>query len=157
LTEHAAQFGGKCYGILSVVGVLYMWVVPQPGPHLRECRIANSTDHGATWQQSDWAFRFEDGLTVPTFLNFGRDNAGSRDEFVYSYFIEPLWGPWTVVAYDDRWGQGHVEVSAFYWSFPAKWQGPDGRRATMVFTGKNSNDSWNTVEGTFVLRPTRQP
>ena len=67
------------------------------------------------------------------------------------------WGPWTVVAYDDRWGEGHVEVSAFYWSFPAKWQGPDGRRATMVFTGKNSNDSWNTVAGTFVRRPARDP
>ncbi len=39
-SEHPAQFGGKSYGIISVGGVLYMWVVPQPGPHLRECRIA---------------------------------------------------------------------------------------------------------------------
>ncbi|MBI2478782.1 MAG: hypothetical protein HYV60_09155 [Planctomycetia bacterium] len=42
--EHAAQFGGKSYGILSFDKTLYMWVVPQPGPHLKECRIASSTD-----------------------------------------------------------------------------------------------------------------
>ena len=83
------------YGILSVNGGLYMWVVPQPGPHLHECRIARSTDHGATWRLSDWAFRFEDGLTIPTFLNFGRDNAGARDDYVYSYLIAPTWGPKT--------------------------------------------------------------
>jgi hypothetical protein len=255
--ERPAEFGGKSYGILSIGGQLVMWVVPQPGPHLRECRIARSKDHGATWQLADWAFRFEDGLTIPTFLNFGRDNAGARDEFVYSYFIEPQWGPktpptsrygfevhrpgrlhlarvpsdsmlnrdryeffagfdpqqqprwssdlaarqavfrddngvgwnvsvsfnaglkryllatehgsthegkfglfdapepwgpWTTIAYDDLWGDGHIEVSAFYWNFPTKWQSSDGQRVTMVFTGKNSNDSWNTVDGHFSLQ-----
>ena len=259
--EHSALFGGKSYGMISVDGALYVWVVPQPGPHLRECRIARSSDHGASWEQADWAFRFEGGLTIPTLLNFGRDNAGARDKFVYSYFIEPKWGPatppesrygfevhrpgcinlarvpnhaimerdryeffagldetgtprwssnvsdkqavfrddngvgwnvsvsfnaglnryllatehtethagrfglfdaqhpwgpWTVVAYEDHWGKGHVEVSAFYWNFPTKWQNRDGRRVTMVFTGKNSNDSWNTVTGTFVIRSTGQ-
>ena len=61
------------------------------------------------------------------------------------------WGPWTTVAYEEAWGQGHVEVSTFYWSFPAKWLSPGGARFTLVFTGKNSNDSWNTVAGRFVL------
>jgi hypothetical protein len=255
--EHPPQFGGKSYGILSVAGVLYLWVVPQPGPHLRECRLAWSTDRGATWRQADWAFRFEEGLTIPTFLNFGRDYAGARDGYVYSYFIEPQWGPessstgnhsfdvhkpghihlsrapraalleraaheffagrdaagkpkwspnvadkqpvfvdpegvgwnvsvshhpglrrcllatehgathvgrfglfdapepwgpWTTVAYEENWGEGHVEVSAFFWSFPTKWLSTDGQRFTMVFTGKNSNDSWNTVNGRFILR-----
>jgi hypothetical protein len=32
--ERPSQFGGKSYGILSVDGVLYMWVAPQPNPHL---------------------------------------------------------------------------------------------------------------------------
>lgn len=255
--EHAPQFGGKSYGIVSVDGELYMWVVPQPGPHLRECRIAHSSDHGATWQLVDWAYRFDDGLTIPTFLNFGRGNAGARDDFVYSYLIEPTWGPktpdkskygfevhqpgrihlarvpkdailtrdryeffsgldeqrqptwsadmadkqavfrddngvgwnvsvsfnaglnrdllatehtsthrgnfglfdapapwgpWTTVAYDDRWGAGAIEASTFYWNFPTKWQSDDGRRVIMVFTGKNSNDSWNTVTGRFTNR-----
>lgn len=253
--KHAAQFGGKSYGILSVAGTLYMWVVPQPGPHLKECRLASSIDHGATWQQADWAFRFEDGLSIPTFLNFGRDYDGARDEFIYSYFIEPQWGPktpadskfgfevhrpgrihlsrvpktslmnreaheffagfdvagkprwsaritdkqpvfsdangvgwnvsvsynaglkryllatehgsthegkfglfdapepwgpWTTVAYEEAWGEGHIGVSAFFWNFANKWLSADGTRFTMVFTGKNTNDSWNTVAGKFV-------
>jgi hypothetical protein len=255
-TENEAQFDGKSYGILSVGGALYMWVVPQPNPHLSECRLARSADHGASWTRADWAFRFEDGLSIPTFLNFGRDYAGARDTHVYSYFIEPgwgperartrygfdvhrpgrihlsrvprrailqrdryeffagldrygrpkwtedpqdkqpvfrdsngvgwnvsvscnaglgryilatehcethagrfglfdapePWGPWTTVAYDDNWGQGEVEVSAFYWVFPTKWIEKDGTRFTMVFTGKGANDSWNTVAGRLHLR-----
>ncbi|TWU31324.1 nucleoside hydrolase [Novipirellula artificiosorum] len=255
--EHAATFGGKSYGILSVDTTLAMWLVPQPGPHLSECRLAQSGDRGQTWQQADWAFRFDQGLSIPTFLNFGRNNAGARDEFLYSYFIEPQWGPktpaesqygfevhkpgrihlarvpkrqmmqrdrfeffagrddknqptwtrsigdkqavfrddngvgwnvsvsfnaglnryllatehsathdgkfglfdapqpwgpWTTVAYEDHWAEGHLEVSTFYWNFPTKWQSSDGRTFTMVFTGKNSNDSWNTVAGRFLRR-----
>ncbi len=256
--ENPAQFGGKSYGILSVGGILYLWVAPQPNPHLDDCRIAISKDHGATWQFADWRFAFADGLTIPTFLNFGRDYAGARDDYVYSYYVQPAWGPgkatkttshtfdvhqpgkiylsrvpkdaildrtrheffagigengkptwsgdlakkrpvfedprgvgwnlsvsynqglrrymlctehtethagklgifdapepwgpWTTVAYDDAWGAGNVEVSTFYWNFPPKWLSADGTQFTFVFTGKNSNDSWNTVAGRFVRR-----
>ncbi len=256
--EHPATFGGKSYGILSVGGVLYLWVAPQPNPHLATATLAVSRDRGATWQLAPWSFRFEDGLTIPTFLNFGRDYAGARDDYVYSYFVAPAWGPgratrttahtfdvhrpgriflsrvpraalldrarheffagfapdraprwssdlaqkapvfsdpngvgwnlsvshnpglrryllatehgethagrfglfdapepwgpWTTVAYDETWGAGHVEVSTFYWCFTPKWLSPDGTRFTMLFTGKNTNDSWNTVAGRFVLR-----
>jgi hypothetical protein len=62
------------------------------------------------------------------------------------------WGPWTTVAYDQAWGDGHIEVSTFYWNFTPKWLSPDGTRFTMIFTGKNTNDSWNTVAGSFVLK-----
>ncbi|MDO8541324.1 MAG: DUF4185 domain-containing protein [Opitutaceae bacterium] len=256
--EHPAQFGGKSYGILSVGGTLYLWLAPQPNPHLENCRIAYSSDHGATWQLADWQFDFADALTIPTFLNFGRDYAGARDRYVYSYYIHPTWGPgratktaahtfdvhqpgrvylsrvpkdailqrqhyeffagfgpdrhptwsadagakrpvfadangvgwnlsvsynpglrryllatehaethagkfglfdapepwgpWTTVAYDNNWGAGHIEATTFYWNFPTKWLSPDGTRFTLVFTGKNTNDSWNTVAGRFVLR-----
>lgn len=258
--EHPAQFGGKSYGILSVDRVLYMWVAPQPNPHLATSQIASSRDFGATWTLADWKFRFGEGLTIPTFLNFGRDYAGARDNYVYSYFIEPTWGPgvakqtkahtfdvhrpgrvhlarvpkdrildrggyefftglagghpgwspnigrkqpvcedpngvgwnlsvsfnpglrryllatehaethagkfglfdapepwgpWTTVAYDERWGEGHIEVSTFYWNFNQKWLSADGTHFTMIFTGKNTNDSWNTVQGRFV--PKRTP
>jgi len=250
------QFEGKSYGILCVDAVLYMWVANQPNPHLRESRIAVSHDHGATWRLAPWAFTFADNLTIPTFLNFGRDYEGSRDSYVYSYCIHPTWGPrnaenrygfdvhkpgrvylvrspknailqrgevqffagfdddkrpiwsyeatskravfedpngvgwnlsvsynpglkryllctehdathagrfglfdapepwgpWTTVAYEESWGADHVEVSSFYWSFPAKWLRSNGREFTLVFTGKNSNDSWNTVDGRFVPR-----
>lgn len=256
--ERPADFGGKSYGILAVDGVLYLWVAPQPNPHLDHSQLASSRDHGRTWQLADWKFPFRDGLTVPTFLNFGRDYAGARDAYVYSYYIQPAWGPgkatrtpahtfdvhqpgrihlsrtpkdavldraryeffaglapdgtprwtrdpavkqpvfadpngvgwnlsvsynpglrryllttehtethagkfglfdapepwgpWTTVAYDETWGAGHVEVSTFYWNFPTKWLSADGTRFTLVFTGKNTNDSWNTVAGRFIRR-----
>ncbi len=253
-----AQFGGKSYGILAVGDTLYLWVAPQPNPHLAESRLAWSTDHGRTWHRADWSFTFADGLTVPTFLQFGRGYAGARDGYVYSYFIAPTWGPdratrttahtfdvhrpgrvylarcprdavlerggyeffagtapdgtpgwthdlgrkqpvftdaqgvgwnlsvvhhpglrryllatehsethagrfglfdapepwgpWTTAAYDEAWGAGHVETSTFYWNFPTKWLPPEGPAFTLVFTGKNTNDSWNTVAGRFTLR-----
>lgn len=252
-----STFGGKSYGILSVGGVLYMWVAPQPNPHLADCRIASSKDHGATWQLADWKFEYSDGLTIPTFLNFGRDYASARDGYVYSYYIQPVWGPgvskrtpghsfdvhapgrlhlsrvpkdaildrsqyeffaglahgqptwtkdlarkqpvftdtngvgwnlsvthnrglgryllttehtlshsgkfglfdapepwgpWTTVAYEENWGEGVIEVTTFHWVFTSKWMNGNGTQFTMIFTGKNSNDSFNTVSGKFIPR-----
>jgi hypothetical protein len=235
-----------------------MWVVPQPNPHLDYSQIAWSADRGRTWQLADWTFPFSDALSVPTFLNFGRDYAGARDDYVYTYYIHPTWGPakatrspwhtfdvhrpgriylsrvpksaildwqryeffagispdgapswspdrskkhpvfedrsgvgwnlsvtynpglrryllstehsdthvgrlgifdapepwgpWTTVAYEDAWGEGEIEVSTFYWSFPTKWLTADGTGFTMIFTGRSTNDSWNTVAGRFVRR-----
>ena len=255
--DNPAQFDGKSYGILSVDGVLWMWVAAQPARHMESSAIAWSHDHGAHWQLADWNITFEDRLSVPTFLNFGQDYQGARDGFVYSYYIEPTWGPgsmpktahgfevhkpgrihlsrvpqtsiadrdkheffvglddggnptwsreeskrkpvfedakgvgwnvsvvfhpglrryllctehsethagrfgmfdapepwgpWTTVAYEDAWGEGHIEVSTFYWNLTQKWMNTDDSTFTMIFTGKHSNDSWNTVEGRFQLR-----
>jgi hypothetical protein len=259
-TEAPVQFDGKSYGILSVGGVLYMWVVPQPMPHLRESRLAWSEDRGRSWKRSEWAFRFGDGITVPTFLNFGRDYGVARDDFVYTYAIRPAygpggspdrrahprgfdvhrpgiidlarvpkgrihdraayeffegmdgdgkvrwrsevtkkepvfrdangvgwnmsvsfnaglkryllitehgvthqsrlglfdapepWGPWTTVEYDDKWGEGRVPLTTFHWVLPTKWMSEDGLRFTLVFSGTEANDAFNTVEGKFVRR-----
>ena len=254
--KNAAQFEGKSYGILSVNKTLYLWVAYQPGRHLQSCRLAKSIDNGEHWTLSDWEFTFKDHLTIPTFLNFGQDYEGARDDYVYSYFIHPTWGPessstgnygfdvhrpgrvylsrvpknkitdqrayeffagfddgppiwtrdiekklpvfedengvgwnlsvsyvpaldryllctehrqthqsqlgifdatspwgpWTTVCYTDSFGKDAIEQSCFYWSFPSPWLKPDGQ-FTMAFTGKNSNDSWNTVPGRFRLRP----
>ncbi len=252
-----AQFDGKSYGMLSVSGVLYMWVAAQPARHMESSAIARSVDHGAHFQLADWKLTFEDGLTVPTFLNFGRDYSGARDGYLYSYLIEPTWGPdslpttthgfdvhkpgrihlarvpsnsilkrdryeffaglgpdgspmwtsmvqakrpvfedangvgwnvsvvfnpglgryllctehtashagrlgmfdapepwgpWSTIAYEDAWGTGHVEVSTFFWNFTQKWINDDGTKFTIIFTGKNTNDSWNSVNGQFVLQ-----
>ena len=108
--EHPAQFAGKSWGTISVGGVLYSWVVPDnpdtagsgdnfrytddpaiawPRDHYRYVHLVRSKDHGATWQKASWRWWREDNLIVGTFLNFGRDNAGARDEFVYAYFIRP--------------------------------------------------------------------
>lgn len=86
--ENSAQFGGKSYGIISVDGVLYMWVSPgSDDTNYTETRIAWSDDHGATWTRVDWSFTDSDQLVLPTFLQFGKDYAGARDEYVYSYAI----------------------------------------------------------------------
>ena len=45
-------------------------------------QLAWSKDHGKTWT---WGFKFETSFGSPTFLNFGRDYAGARDGYVYTY------------------------------------------------------------------------
>ncbi len=84
--------------MISVESTLYMWVVPDKPDtkdyrnHYEYIELARSQDFGLTWTKADWKFYQSEDLTIPTFLNFGRDNAGvpSRyGDFVYSYFIKP--------------------------------------------------------------------
>jgi hypothetical protein len=87
-TENPAQFGGKSYGIVSVGGRLYKWVSPGSGvENYKEARLAMSSDHGATWTKANWAFTQQEALILPTILQFGRDYAGARDNYVYHYAI----------------------------------------------------------------------
>jgi hypothetical protein len=212
-----------------------------------------------SWQPAEWAFNFVDGLTIPTFLNFGQGYAGARDEYVYNYYIQPQygpgqsetadafngfdvhrpgtvylsrvprtrildrdpyefaagsadghplwtsnidekkpvftddsgvgwnlsvsfnpglqryilctehsrthrgclgmfdapepWGPWTTIAYEQAWGEGHVPVNTFYWSIPVKWISDDGLEFTLLFTGPGENDAFNAVRGRFHRAP----
>ena len=70
--------GEKASGMLSVAGTLYMWV-----RNARNSRLAWSTDNAATWTWSDW--KFDVSFGHPAFLNFGKDYAGARDDYVYVY------------------------------------------------------------------------
>jgi hypothetical protein len=70
--------GIKANGILMVDGVLYLW-----GRNAGNAQLAWSTDHARTWTWSDWKFTTSFGC--PTFLNFGRNYQGARDEYVYTY------------------------------------------------------------------------
>jgi CubicO group peptidase (beta-lactamase class C family) len=70
--------GKKASGMLMVDGTLYMWV-----RNAGNSQLAWSADHGRTWQWSVWRFTVSFGC--PTFLNYGRDYSGARDEFVYVY------------------------------------------------------------------------
>jgi CubicO group peptidase (beta-lactamase class C family) len=70
--------GMKTSGILMVDGVLYLWV-----RNAANSQLAWSIDRGRTWTWSDW--RFTASFGCPTFLNFGRNYAGARDDFVYVY------------------------------------------------------------------------
>lgn len=84
--ENQAMFGGKSYGLLSVEGILYMWV--SPGSNIEsfeESRLYASIDHARTWNRQEWAFTKTDKIISPTFLQFGKDYANARDQFVYVY------------------------------------------------------------------------
>jgi hypothetical protein len=67
----------KASGILMVDGVLYLWV-----RNVGNAQLAWSEDRGKTWQ---WGFKMEAGFGSPAFLNFGKNYAGARDGYVYTY------------------------------------------------------------------------
>jgi len=75
-TGNGAQ-SPKASGILMVDGVLYLWV-----RNVANAQLLWSQNRGKTWQ---WGFKMEDGFGSPAFLNFGRNYAGARDGFVYTY------------------------------------------------------------------------
>ncbi len=73
--------GKKASGMLMVDGTLYMYVrnADQNG---NDCQLAWSDDHAKTWSWSTWTFT-EFGYCV--FLNYGKNYAGARDDYVYVY------------------------------------------------------------------------
>jgi CubicO group peptidase (beta-lactamase class C family) len=73
--------GRKASGLLCVDGTLYMWT-----RNAQNSQLAWSQDHGRRWQWSDW--RFTEGFGCPTFLNFGKNYAGARDNYVYIYSLD---------------------------------------------------------------------
>jgi CubicO group peptidase (beta-lactamase class C family) len=70
--------GAKASGMLMIDGVLYMMV-----RNTGNSQVAWSTDYGKTWTWCDWKFTTSFG--APSFLNFGSNYAGARDNFVYIY------------------------------------------------------------------------
>ena len=82
--EHIGQGreGKKASGMLMVDGVLYMWLrnANAAGEH---AQLAWSADHGKTWTFGNW--QFTESFGYPTFLNFGKNYQGARDEYVYIY------------------------------------------------------------------------
>jgi len=73
--------GKKASGMLCVGGVLYMWIRNADGRG-RQSQLAVSSDHAKTWKWTTWRFA---EFGYPCFLNFGRNYAGARDEYVYAY------------------------------------------------------------------------
>jgi hypothetical protein len=84
--ENPATFPGKCYGMLCVDCVLYAVVNDQ---ETHTDRIYKSVNHGATWSGAPWTIPAED--RTASFLQFGRDYAGSRDRYVYVYAPMASW------------------------------------------------------------------
>jgi hypothetical protein len=75
------EHGPKASGILMVEGVLYLFA-----RNLDNARLSWSEDHGRTWTHADW--RFTESFGAPTFLNFGKNYAGARDNHVYVYSFD---------------------------------------------------------------------
>ena len=71
--------GKKASGMLSVGGILYMWVRNVDGKG-KQSQLAWSDDHGETWQWSNWKLE-EFGYC--TFVNFGKNYDDAMDNFVY--------------------------------------------------------------------------
>lgn len=70
--------GAKASGMLMVDGVLYMLA-----RNTRNSQLAWSVNGARTWTWANW--RFTTSFGYPTFLNFGRNYAGARDDYVYVY------------------------------------------------------------------------
>lgn len=90
-------FSGKSWATIAVNDVLYMWFVPdvpdtiskRQRDHYAYADLAKSTDLGQSWTKTGVRFFSTEDLTIPAFINFGKNNAGARDEYVYSYFSRP--------------------------------------------------------------------
>ena len=68
------------------------------------------------------------------------------------------WGPWTTVAYEHGWGKGLFDgTCCLLWHFAPKWWSDGGRDFTMVFSGGNRPNSWNTIEGRFTVEEAAAP
>jgi hypothetical protein len=91
--ENPAEFGGKAYSLLSVEGTLYTWRCGDTdgATSLDFQELYRSTDYSATWRSTGVKFTqssFADGdpgFYCPTFLQFGKDYGGARDDYVYMY------------------------------------------------------------------------
>jgi CubicO group peptidase (beta-lactamase class C family) len=68
--------GRKASGLLMVDGTLYL--IARNANH---AQLSSSRDRGRTWTWADWAF--DTSFGCPTFVNFGRNYAGARDDYVY--------------------------------------------------------------------------
>lgn len=73
---------GKVSGMLSVNGVLYAWENLLNAAN--EQKLMWSTNLGKSWSESNWSLDTK-VFSPTTFLNFGKDYAGARDNFVYCY------------------------------------------------------------------------
>lgn len=87
--------GGKSVGILALDGALYMLRAGTSSgvSAFRRTELFTSTDKGKSWSATgvkwlDSAFTGSKGFFSPSFLQFGKDYAGARDEFVYIYAPE---------------------------------------------------------------------
>jgi hypothetical protein len=79
-----STFDGKCSALISVENNLYAWINMQNGEP-PDFKLAWSDNSGASWNLSDWVFPGSGSFFPSSFINFGKDNENSRDEYIYCY------------------------------------------------------------------------
>ena len=85
-------WAGKSLGIISIDGTLWMFRngTGSESGAFEQTELYKSTNHGSSWSYASvrWAagdFGAGKGFFSPTFLQFGRDYDGARDNYVYIY------------------------------------------------------------------------
>lgn len=83
--ENPVTFKGKCNAIISVDSILYALINTQTPqyPNAPDIKLAWSDNQGASWNLCDWVFAGTDSLLPISFINYGRNNNGCRDEYIY--------------------------------------------------------------------------
>ncbi len=147
--EAPATFEGKSYGIAAIDGPLYMW---RSGAGSMQAafdfqKLYISRDWARTWQDTGVEFNqstFQNsaGFYGPTFLQFGQDYQGARDQYVYIYAPEIKSSRFEVmkpgeitlmrVPRDRITDQGRYEFFAGLSAGNPTWTSdPDGRRPVL--------------------------
>lgn len=129
--------GPKASGILMVDGTLYLWI-----RNVENSQLAWSEDHCRTWH---YGYKFRTSFGSPTFLGFGKDYEGMRDEYLYIYSQD---GPSAYESYDGvvlarvsskeaRRGDSYEFFKGFDGSGRATWSHHIEERApTFIFPGQ---------------------
>lgn len=101
--ENPATFSGKSYGLISIDGTFYMWRTGDgsDGTAYTLQELYVSSNRAATWTYTGVSyvpgdFPSSDGFFAPTFLQFGKDYQGARDNNVYIYAPEVQGTAWNV-------------------------------------------------------------
>ena len=79
----------------------------------------------------------------------GVDNA-SRNSLLTMAEAPHPWGPWNVFFRDVFFRSNEQKV--FQWNFAPKWFRDEGKAFTLIFSGDDSNDSWNSIDGRFTVQ-----
>jgi hypothetical protein len=82
-------------------------------------------------------------------------DAASRNSLLTMADAPQPWGPWNVFFKDVFFPENEQKV--FQWNFAPKWFRDEGRSFTLIFSGDGGNDSWNTIDGAFILTPIDTP
>jgi hypothetical protein len=118
---------------------------------------ADAADRLAIYEDQDGVGPFPQMTLVPgldrmVYANqhgSGSGNAGAQSLLTLAEAAQP-WGPWHVFHHAQFFPQN--ELSVFQWTFAPKWFRNGGRDFTLIFSGTGSNDSWNTIDGTFTTQ-----